>query len=96
MERFIIDLLYGKRPEEALATRSAATATPWMSSLSGTARSRDYRSAEPLSFAIACTWSLESWHPEPSIYAWVPCGGSPMKPVIAVFSVLISPPVSGA
>jgi hypothetical protein len=34
--------------------------------------------------------------PGPSIYAWVPCGGSPMKPVIAVFSVLISPPVSGA
>jgi hypothetical protein len=37
---------------------SAASAAPWTSSLNGTARSRDSRSAESSSFAIACTWSL--------------------------------------
>jgi len=31
----------------------------------GTARSRDYHSAELLSFAIACIWSPGSWRPEP-------------------------------
>ena len=30
----------------------------------GTTRSRGYRSVEPLSFAIACTWSPGSWHLE--------------------------------
>lgn len=48
---------------------SAATATPLMSSLTGTALSRDYRSAEPLSSAIACIWNRGSWLPELSIYA---------------------------
>ena len=46
---------------------NAATATPLMSSLTGTALSRDYRLAEPWSSAIACIWNRGSWLPELSI-----------------------------
>jgi hypothetical protein len=59
-----------------------------MSSLTGTALSRDYRSIEPLSSAIACIWNRGSGLPELSNYASGPCGGSLTKPPIAV---LLSP-----
>ena len=67
----------------------------WMSSLNGTARSRDYRSVEPLWSAIACTWNRGSLHPEPLICASVQYADSPTKPPIAVSLALILPPVSG-
>src|SRR5262245_16083703 len=39
------------------------------SSLNGTARNRDSRSARPSSSAIVSTWSLDIWRPAPSISA---------------------------
>jgi hypothetical protein len=47
------------------AMLNEVTATQWMSSLNGIAQSQDYRSAEPLSSAIAWTSSPGSSHLEP-------------------------------